>query len=281
MDPAPSPAEQTLLYSYRVANRHVDPGDPNSALLPWSAILERIPLRARQIATVLGNRLEEESFAEMEPEGAIGIASGAIALLLVGSSLFLLVKRREPAEFYVLILLAVTATYFSFSPRLALPLYLLTLPAAAEVLRDLAARAAGARTAKLLVAAALLALIGIDFSPRRYWDLIEHQHREFIELSRAVDASVGADARLGAVVGAHYSVFLERPVYSIQIVAWRARDLAAADGLIERNRIDTIVLSERTVLDRRFAEYFEQRLGPPERAGPALIWRIGEPASGR
>jgi hypothetical protein len=96
-----------------------------------------------------------------------------------------------------------------------------------------------------------------------------------------VEAAVAPEARLGAVVGAHYSVFLERPVYSIQVVAWRKKSLEAADGLIARNRIDTIVLSDRTELDRQFAEYFEQRLGPPERAGPALIWRIGEPASGR
>ena len=44
--------------------------------------------------------------------------------------------------------------------------------------------------------------------------------------------------------------------------------------MIERNRIDTIVLSDRTELDRQFAEYFTSRLGPPERVGPALIWRI-------
>jgi 4-amino-4-deoxy-L-arabinose transferase-like glycosyltransferase len=285
LDPAPSPAEQTLLYSYSVANRHVDPGDPNSALLPWRAILERIPLRVRQVAIVLGSRLQAETFAEAEPEGAPGIASSAFALLLLGSSLLLLVRRREPAEFFVLGLLAVTATYFGFAPRLVLPIFLLTLPAAVEVVRGLVARAAGLRLAAVLVGGMLLALIAIDFSPRRYWDLIEHQHRELGELSRAVEAAVSPDARLGAVVGSHYSVFLERPVYSIQVVTWRKKSLEAADGVIERNRIDTIVLSNRTPLDRQFTEYFRRRYGEPESAGPALIFRIPraapEPQAGR
>jgi len=141
------------------------------------------------------------------------------------------------------------------------------------------ARAAGPRVAASLVAAALLVLIGIDYSPRRYWDLIERQYREFGELSRAVEGAVGPDARLGAVIGSHYSVFLERPVYSIQIVAWRAKALEAADGLIERNGIDTIVLSNRTPFDQQFAEYFRGRYREPERVGPALIFRIHDRAS--
>ena len=37
-------------------------------------------------------------------------------------------------------MLVVIATYFGFAPRLVLPLFLLTLPAAAEVVRDLAGR---------------------------------------------------------------------------------------------------------------------------------------------
>ena len=274
LHPAPSPAEQTLLYSYGVANWHADPADPKSPLLPWSAVLERVPLRTRQIAYVLGSRMRDEVFTKNEPEGEFGSARSAVALLLLGSSLVLLVKRREPAEFFVAGMLAVIATYFAFAPRLVLPLFLLTLPAAVEGVRGLVARGAGPRVGAGVAAAALLVLIGIDYSPRRYWDLIERQYREFGELSRAVEGAVGPDARLGAVVGSHYSVFLERPVYSIQIVAWRAKALEAADGVIERNGIDTIVLSDRTPLDLQFAEYFRGRYGEPELVGRALIFRI-------
>ena len=274
LHPAPSPAEQTLLYSYGVANWHADPGDPESPLLPWHAILERVPLRTRQIAYVLGSRMRDEVFAKDDPKGGFGNASSAVALLLLGSSLVLLVKRREPAEIFVAGMLAVITTYFGFAPRLVLPLFLLTLPAAVEVARDLVARGAGPRVGAAVVAVAILVLIGTDYSPRRYWDLIEQQYREFGELSRAVKSAVGPDARLGAVVGSHYSVFLERPVYSIQIVAWRAKALEAADGLIQRNGIDTIVLSSRTPFDQQFTEHFRRRYGEPEIAGPALIFRI-------
>jgi 4-amino-4-deoxy-L-arabinose transferase-like glycosyltransferase len=274
LDPAPSPAEQTLLYSYGVANLHADPGDPESPRLPWSAILERIPLRTYQVSFVLGNRLRDEVFAKDEPEGELGAVSSAFALLLLGSSLIVLVKRREPAEFFVAGMLAVTATYFGFAPRLVLPVFLLTLPAAVELVRDLVARGAGPRSGAALAAAGLLVLIGIDYSPRRNWDLIERQYREFAELSRAVAGAVGPDARLGAVFGSHYSVFLERPVYSIQIVTWRTRSLEAAEGVIARNRLDTIVLSNRTPLDRQFTEYFRKRYGEPEYVDPALIFRI-------
>src|SRR5262245_6677092 len=270
LNPPSSPAEQTLPYSYSTANWRVDPADPESALLPWTAILERIPLRTRQLAYVLGSRLREEVFTRNEPEGGIGAASLAISLLLLGSSLIVLVKRREPAELFVLAVGGVTVTYFAFAPRLVLPIFVLALPAGAEVMRDLAARAVSRRVATALTAAALLALIAVDYSPRRNWDLIAQQHRDFVELARAVREAVSPDARLGAVVGSHYSVFLERPVYSIQIVAWRSKSLEAAEGVIARNRIDVVVLSERSDLEKQFAEYFTSRLGPPQRVGPAL-----------
>jgi hypothetical protein len=221
--------------------------------------------------------MRDEVFTKNEPEGGIGTASSAVALLLLGSSLVLLLKRREPAEIFVAGMLAVIVTYLAFAPRLVLPVFLLTLPAAVEAVRDLTARLAGPRIGAGVAAAALLVLIGIDYSPRRYWDLIERQYRELGELSRAVEGAVGPDARLGAVVGSHYSVFLERPVYSIQIVAWREKSLEAADGVIERNRIDTILLSDRKLLDQQFADYFRQRYGEPERLGPALIFRIPPP----
>ena len=52
--------EQTAIHSYGVGMWHVDPKDPDSPLLPLGAILERIPLRSRQIAHVLGSRMWNE-----------------------------------------------------------------------------------------------------------------------------------------------------------------------------------------------------------------------------
>jgi hypothetical protein len=201
-----------------------------------------------------------------------------VALVLLGSSLVVLVKRRDPAEFLVGGMLAVLVTYFAFAPRLVLPVFVLALPATVELLRDLTARITGRRAAAGLAAAALLGLMAIDYSPRRNWDLIQRRYRQYRELARAVNPALSPDARLGAVIGSHYSVFLERPVFSIQIVSWRKKTLEAAEGVIARNRLDTIILTDWTELDRQFGEYFTSRLGPPQRVGPALIWRIPKPA---
>jgi hypothetical protein len=80
---------------------------------------------------------------------------------------------------------------------------------------------------------------------------------------------------LGAVVGAfHYSVFLERPVYSVLVVLRRANRPEAADALIEKHGIDTFVLSRRRPSDMLYAEYLHRRFGEPEQVGQALIFRI-------
>jgi hypothetical protein len=253
---------------------HVDPKDPSSPLLSPGAILERIPLRSRQIATVLGSRMQREVRANNEPEGGVGFENAAFALLLLGSSLVVLVKRREPAELFVAATLAVLATYFGFGARLVLPVFVLTLPAAVEIVRDLAARVAGPRGGAIVAGGALALMVAIDFAPRRDWGEIEHDHAELVALSEAVKSAIPPDARIGAVIGAHYSVFLERPVYSLQIAARRANAFEGADRVIEKHAIDTLVLSNRTVFDQQFAGYFRQRYGEPERVGPALIWRL-------
>ncbi len=274
LHPPVEDSEQTAIHSYGVGMWHVDPKDPNSPLLAPGAILERIPLRSRQIAYVLGSRMGDEVRANNEPEGGVGFGSTALTLLLLGSSLVVLVKRREPAELFVAATLAVLATYFGFGARLVLPVFVLTLPAAVEVTRDLAARFAGPRAGVAVAGAALALLIAIDFAPRHDWGEIERDHDELVALSQAVKSAVPADARIGAVIGAHYSVFLDRPVYSLQIAARRANAFEGADRVIEKHAIDTLVLSNRTVFDQQFAGYFRERYGEPERVGPALIWRL-------
>jgi 4-amino-4-deoxy-L-arabinose transferase-like glycosyltransferase len=291
LDPAPAPAEQTLVYSYGVGMWRVDPTDPSSPLRTPAEIVSRMPLRSRQLASVLGSRMRNEERAnlgEVDEAGfeklGLELATGArptplassfpIALVFLGSSLVVLVRRREPAEFFVVGSVLVVEIYFGFGGRLVLPIYLLTFPAAVEVGRDLVARLAGARAATAAATAGVLLLVASDFAPRLGWKEIERRHREMVELSLAVERSVPPDARLGAVIGAHFEVFLERPVYSLQLAARRTGSLEAAERVIEKHRIDTIVLSERMLIELAFAGYFERRYGPPERVGPALIWRV-------
>jgi predicted AlkP superfamily phosphohydrolase/phosphomutase/4-amino-4-deoxy-L-arabinose transferase-like glycosyltransferase len=275
LDPAPSPAEQTALYSYGVATWHSDPQDPDSALLGPGELFSRIPVRARQIASVLGSRLHNEVRANNEPaDDELTPAAVAITLLLLGSSLAVLVKRREPAELFVAGSMLALLVYFGFGRRLMLPIFVLTLPAAVEVVRDLVARATSARIGAIAAGAALSLWIAHDFAPRSSWGEIQSQHQQLAALAEAVASRVGPESRLGAVIGAHYSVFLNRPVYSIQVVARREGALDAAERVIERHGIDTVVLSGRTIFDRAFARHFRERYGEPENAGPARIWRL-------
>jgi hypothetical protein len=268
------PAEQVSLHSYGVAMWRVDPTQPDSPLVTPAELLRRVPLRSRQIASVLGSRMQSELRGNYEPTEALRLSDAAFALLCLGSSLCVLVRRREAAEFFVAGSLLALVTYFSFRNRLVLPIYVLGLPAAVDVGRDLLARAAGERAAAFALGAALLLLIGIDFAPRRGWDEIERRHRETLEVSRAVASTVGPDARLATAFGEYYSVFLERPVYSLQIAARRSKSFVAMERIIDRHRIDTVFLVDQPERGRAFIRYFVEHYGEPQRVGPALIWRI-------
>lgn len=274
IQPAASPADQTVMHSYGAAMWHTDPHDPNSPLLAPGEVLDRIPLRFRQMASVLGSRLRNDDHGNDEWTGTIGFVNGAMAALFVTSALVVLARRREPAEIFLVGALISLSVYFDFAARLILPVFLLALPAAVEVTRDLVARLAGARAGSGVAGVALVLLIALDFEPRRDWDQIERSHLDFVEIARAIDGAVARDARIGAVVGAHYSVLLDRPVYSLQIAAKHANALEAAERIIEKHGIDTIALSDRTFFDRQFSAYFRRRYGEPQRVGPALIWRI-------
>ena len=222
------------------------------------------------VANAGGASAEEASGAGTE----LSLANVAVALLFLGASLVLLLRYREPAECFVLGSLVVMEIYFGFGGRLVLPVYLLVFPAAVEVGRDLVARVAGSRAAVAVAAVALLLLIGFDFAPRLGWDEIEREHRELVALCRAIEANVGPEARVGAVIGAHYSVFLNRPVYSLQVAVRRSKQLDAVERVIDQNQLDTVVLSERMLVEKALAAYFHDRYGEPLRADPALIWRV-------
>lgn len=267
------PAEQTLFHSYGVAMSHVDPADPGSPLLGPAEILGRIPTRVRQVTEVLADRMKNDR-GNFEPRDAFPPAQVAFALCVLGSSWVVLWRRREPAELFVLASLFVIVTYFGFGSRLLLPVYLLSLPAAVEILRELAVRGVGSRAGELVAAVIVLQLIALDFEPRRSWTEIEREHREYVEFSRAIASAVGPDERLGTAMGAPYSVFLERPVYSLHHAARRSDSVDAAERIIERHHLDAIALSSETPFQRALASYLRGQYGAPERVGPALVWRI-------
>jgi hypothetical protein len=274
IDPLPSPADQTLNYSLSTAMWNQDPGDPGSPRRTAGEILARVPPRLREVALVLGSRLQHRIPGSPLPDSVTALGRGVVALLLVGCLLAVLVRRGAPAEWFAAAALLVVAVYFIFTDRLVLPVYVFALAAMVEILRDSLRRWAGERTALIVPAAALLLLIAIDFKPRHDWPAIEARHRAFGELAASVDGALEPDARLGAGQGFHYGVYLERPVYTLMHAVRRAGRLEAAEQIIDKYELNTIVLSPLVPPDQPLVPYFTARYGPGTPAGPALTWRV-------
>jgi hypothetical protein len=268
--------DQTRLHSYGTAMWRADPADPESRRLGVGEVVRRIPLRALQIADVLGSRLQSELKGERAPQGPALAGRALVASLLLAASLRVLVRRRDPAELFAWGSLAIVLLYFGFGDRLLLPVYALALPAVAETLRDTIARRAGARAGALAAGACLVLLAAFDFQPRRGWDEIERTHREFTALAATLAERVPPRARLASALGFTYGVYLDRPVYSLYPAIARASDpRAAAEAVIARYGVDHVVLWQAVPRERELIPYFEERQGPGEPVGPALLWRLG------
>jgi len=264
----PPPVDQTLNYSLSTAMWHRDSGDPSSPRYSAGEILRRIPERLSLAARVAGSRMQEEA----------GSSGQLVAGSLMGLCLLVVLGRRRAAdEIFACAVLAVTGLYFVFTDRLALPLFVFALAATVEVVRDVAAKLAGPRAATAAVAVGLTLLIAIDFAPRRDWQRIAASHRAFVEMAAAVEEAIEPEARLAAAQGFHYGVYLRRPVYNLMHAVRRAGRPEAAEQVIDKYGIDTVVLSPLVPADMPLVPYFEERYGPGRPAGPALVWRVRPP----
>ncbi|MDH3213863.1 MAG: hypothetical protein OEM05_15395, partial [Myxococcales bacterium] len=261
----PSPADQTYLYSYATGMWHRDPGDPASPRVGAAGLLARMRANAPAIVRTLGSRMQAGRHPALNP---------ALGLLLLGASLVLLLRRRAPAEFFVVFALGVLVGYFDLRDRLLLPVFVLALSASVEVVRDLLGRIGGARVANAGAAAALLLLVAFDFEPRRGWDRIEKRHTRYAQMTAAVAAQLEPDARIGAGVGFHYGVYLERPVYSLAFAIRRDHRPEAAEAIIDKYGLNTLVSSPLAGAELPLLPYFEKRYGNVRRAGEATVIRV-------
>lgn len=262
------PADQTLLYSYSTGFWNEDMGDPDSRRLSVGEVLARFPKRGGQALGVLGNRMRERAGGREGDE--------PFAFLFLGSVLFVFVKRRESSELFVLGSMGVISVYFGFAPRLLLPLLVLALAATVEALGDLGrlcARGAPEPRRKLagelLAGAALVALLVLDFAPRKGWDEIEEQHDRLQAITAGFARELGPESRLASNRSWHYAVLLERPVYALEFVVKRnldrvrnVVDVESIEELLDRYEIDRVLLSPKWTKDRELLPYFEGRYGP-------------------
>jgi hypothetical protein len=124
------------------------------------------------------------------------------------------------------------------------------------------------------VLAVLIAVLAVrDFEPRAGWEKIEAIHRRYADFSADVSGRVAPDARLASLIGWHYSVFLDRPVYSFYFAVYRKQSMQGVQDVIEKYGIDTVVLAGMSPSDMDMSEYFGQRYAVEE-TGKGLIVRI-------
>jgi hypothetical protein len=261
----PAPADQTRTYSYSAGMWHVDAGDPSSPYIGTRELARRLGRQSRAIAAALGNGLQDREWRLRE----VLVGIGLIACLGVSW-----LRRREPAETFALGSLALLCVYVGFRARLVLPVFAIALPAAVELLRDSSLALWRARAATWVAPAAVALLIALEFEPRRSWDQIAAHHREISDRAAALEAQLPEGARPASAIGTTYAVLLGQPVWSLEFAVHRSGIAEGAEAMIEKYRIDTVVLSPDVALEARLIPYFRQRYGEPERAGSAMIFRV-------
>lgn len=264
LHPAPAPADQTLLYSYATALWHRDPGDPSSPRLDLDEFAARAEIVPASVAGALGTRLSDAEPGPLE----LGFAA-----LLVAGGIVALARRREPSDFVALGALLVLCGYFAFDPRMLLPVYVLLLPAALFSLREGLGARVGPVLGRAAAAALALALLAVDFEPRRGWEEVRSWHERFQELSVALEEKLAPDARVGAALGWYYAVFMERPVWSLHFAILRQGDLPkAVEQTIDAYDLDAVIVSPYLPEEHALTEYLRACYGVPRRQGvPALV----------
>ena len=270
---SPVPAEQIFVHTISTGMWRVDPGDPSSRKLSAGEVLARVPERWRQSCAVLGSRLAHRIPGDPPLSGASLALHMAISVLLLGCTVWVALRRREAAEIFALATALVVGIYFGFTDRLLLAVYVIGFAATVNVIGDLAQRW-HRRGAKPAVGVMLGVLALADLKPRRDWDRIRDTHALHETLAEALDEQVGPDARIASTEGFHYSVFLERPVYSLLYAAMRAGRPEAVEGVIDRYEIDVVLLAPTVPSERDFTRYFERHYGPGKRAAFARWWQV-------
>jgi hypothetical protein len=198
----------------------------------------------------------------------------AVSLLLLLGLVSSLWRRRSPMELFALVSLVVSLFYFSFVDRLMLPVYVFAFVGSIDSLRALLRRRTNERVATTAIGVCLLLLIVADFAPRAGWEKIRSEHAWYAAAMSKVRDALPPGARIASMRGTHYSVHLGRPVFNLRFGIARGSSVEGAEAVIDRYRIDTVMLSSAIPMDEAPIAYFQRRYGKPESVGEMLIWHV-------
>ena len=259
-----APAEHTLVHSYGVAMFHQDIGDPGSPLVTRAQFGTRVEHRVRDLGDVLGSRLQQRRGSATHRR----IAWAALACWAV-----VLVVRRRAGDFLTGAMILLVCVYFGFQPRLVLPIWLMVFPAVAQVALWALRPLVGARVAAPVVAALVLALGLWDFEPHFGWDKLRAQDEPFREMAAWVEQNVPPERTLAAQFGGHWSVELDRPVYTLLAVL-RRDGVPGANRFIEEHGVDGLILNDKEPGDRPLIASVARFREPVARVGTYTYWSL-------
>jgi hypothetical protein len=254
--------DQTEITSYWAGMWYMDPSDPNSARVSLVDVLARVPGHATQVLSLVGTAMKTDEAS------AVAIAFGVLVLALAALTLL---RARRSSEIYLFGYATIVAVYFGLHKRLVLPIWALALVAAVEALLGPGARpSAFARRA--IVVLGLVALTALEPSPWSNWGRLEAQHTRFARFADALKPALPPEARVGAPFGWHYALFLDRPVWTLQL-AFKG-DPKKVDKLIAKYRLDTVIVGSRDGAARELLAHLVERYGPGERVDSGLVFRV-------
>ncbi len=261
------PVYQTKDYSYWVAMWHTDRGDPSSPTVTLREVAERVPDRLGEIVPLLGSRMRSEE--PLLPEIAFGTT-----LLLCW--LIAVVRRRSAGDLLAGATLALLAIYFALLGRLVLPLYVLVIVAAADTALWALGKRVRARIAEAIVVGLLALIAFLDFDPRAEWKPIGRRHNQYSRVAEHITAEFPSDAPVAALVGAPFSVYLKRPVYSLRPALKRDREGGFEEAL-RRHDIEVVTIERRENRDSSIIAHMSRFHGVEKRFGRLYVFRIDGP----
>lgn len=226
------------LRSYTTAFLRSDPNDPDAPALGAAGFAARLADNATAYAALLATGMTSRRPSRVGPIAAV------VALAAV---LFVLVRRREAPEWYVLATCVVIAGYYVAQARLLLPVYVLAIAALAEAAQSLVERLASRAAALRAVTAALLVLA----LAQRLGDPRPHaraEHESLVAAAEFVRTTTPRSVAIAGDMGAVYALLVERPVYSLRPLGRRGQDAELARLLDERH-VGVIVAEQPGALD--------------------------------
>lgn len=259
------PVDQFLNHSYITGLLHTDKGDPDSPRLSARDWQVRLVTRGGEVATSLATRFEHSTPTTPRL---------LLALLVFGIYLRWLVATPSAAGFFILFCLGIMGSYFDFQDRLLIPVFVLLIPALSEAIHGWAKHRFGIRVATGVVALLLGAITLLDFSPRHRWEKVEATHKRMLNITETLNRELPQDARLASVIGFHYSMLMNRPVYSLR---WSYRHEAGHPGLdavIDRYQLNTVLLDPTVRRDHDVGVVLAEQYGQAESVAGMRVLRV-------